>query len=116
MRLNEINKVFWAAIGFECMALLFVLGAVVATVYLLRFFKHEAVSVNGKRPGYTGAKMILWSVIIGVASKSIATYYYPEFFSGLFIISQMVKSLGLSYISLHLFLLAYNQNKVGYNV
>lgn len=89
-------------------ALLFALGAAVATVYLFRFFNHEAVSVSGKRPGKTGAKMILWSVIIGVASKSMATYYYPGFFSAAFIISMMVKSLGLSYISLHLFLLANN--------
>jgi hypothetical protein len=95
-------------------AISFALGAMGATIFLFRFFNHDACLYNGKNPGNTGTKLLLWTIPVGVISKALAVYYYADFFTAIFIVSMMVKSLGLSYISLHLFLLAYNQKQTGY--
>ena len=89
-------------------AILTALAAIFVSVVLIKLFNHNAVRLNQNSPGKTGAKMILWSVIAAVPIKTLAIYYYPELLSAAFIISQMVKSMGLSFISVHLFLFAYN--------
>lgn len=96
------------------------MGAIGAIIFLFRFFNHDACLYNGENPGKTGTKLLLWTIPIGVISKTIAVYYYANFFSGAFILSMMVKSLGLCFISLHLFLIAYNHRSpvksIGVNI
>ncbi|MDH4200561.1 MAG: hypothetical protein OEV66_09300 [Spirochaetia bacterium] len=99
-------------------ALLFGIAAIIVSIFLHRFFSHQAVSVKGKSPGKTGARLIFWSVIFGIAVKTLAVYYYPQILSAAFIVSQMIKSFGLSFISFHLFSLAYNlsgENNLKFN-
>lgn len=91
-------------------ALLFAIAAIAASIFLNRFFSHVTVIVNGKSPGKTGARLIFWSVVFGVVVKTLAVYYYPQFLSAVFIVSQMVKSLGLGFIAFHLFMISHKHS------